>query len=408
MRVALVTQIFPNPSETFIVSKFVGLADRGIDVHVWCHQSSLAAWQSDDRLAGRADLVHRVWPRLDQARPSALRRLARALGTADRRAVALAAARSVPRGGPRSTAHRALFAAGLHALEPDVVHFEFATDAQRWIAALDGFDCPMTVSVRGFDVNYVGLGREDWYEPVWARVAAVHVLGEDLWQRALGRGCPPSMAHSFIRPAIDLEYFGPVARRNGVLGTPERPLRLLSVSRLHWKKGLIHAIDAAARLRADGVRVDYRIAGEGPDGAELHAAVADLDLGGVVTFLGAVRRAEVRDELHRADLLVHPAVSEGFSNAVVEAQATQLPVVATDADGLRENVEAGVTGRIVARRDAAALADAIAGLAADGDLRIRMGLAGRERAVTRHQMSDHLDAWEAFYQGVLARRTPSW
>jgi colanic acid/amylovoran biosynthesis glycosyltransferase len=404
MRVVLVTDIFPNPSETFIVSKFVGLADRGVDIHVWCDRSSLAAWRSDDRLVGRADLLNRIWPRIDQARPPALRRLLHAVGTGDRRAVAFAAARSALGGGPRLTAQRAVFAGGLRALEPDVVHFEFATDARRWVAALDGFDCPTTVSVRGFDVNYVGLGQEDWYQSVWSRVAAVHVLGEDLWRRTLERGCPPSMAHSFIRPAIDLEYFGAAARRGGALGTLEQPLRLLSVSRLHWKKGLIHALGAVARLRADGVRTDYRIAGDGPDSAELHAAVADLDLGGIVTILGALRRDEVRNELRRADLLVHPAVSEGFSNAVVEAQATGLPVVATDADGLPENVQAGVSGLIVPRRDTVALANAIAALAADGDLRIRMGVSGRERAVARHQMSDHLDAWEAFYRSVLVRR----
>ena len=72
----------------------------------------------------------------------------------------------------------------------------------------------------------------------------------------------------------------------------------------------------------------------------------------------------VLGELRAADVLLHPAVSEGFGNAVMEAQAVEVPVVCTDADGLRENVVDGVTGLVVPRRDASALAAALERLAA--------------------------------------------
>jgi colanic acid/amylovoran biosynthesis glycosyltransferase len=103
-------------------------------------------------------------------------------------------------------------------------------------------------------------------------------------------------------------------------------------------------------------------------------------------------------------VVLHSAVSEGFGNVVVEAQAHGVPVVCTDAGGLPENVEHEVTGIVVPRRDPTAMADAVARLAADGDLRAAMGSAGRARVEVRFRLEDQLDAWERFYDEAVARR----
>ena len=74
-----------------------------------------------------------------------------------------------------------------------------------------------------------------------------------------------------------------------------------------------------------------------------------------------------------------------------------VPVVCTYADGLRENIEDGVTGFLVPRRDPKAMAEKLALLAGDGDLRHKMGAAGRTRVESRFQMAEQLDTFEAFY-----------
>jgi glycosyltransferase involved in cell wall biosynthesis len=79
-----------------------------------------------------------------------------------------------------------------------------------------------------------------------------------------------------------------------------------------------------------------------------------------------------------------------------------VPVVCTDADGLAENVEHGVTGLVVPRRDPAALAAAVAELAADPDRRQRMGQAGRERAIRVFPPAAEIDGFEAFYRDILS------
>jgi hypothetical protein len=102
-----------------------------------------------------------------------------------------------------------------------------------------------------------------------------------------------------------------------------------------------------------------------------------------------------------ADVHVHSAVSEGFCVSVIEAQAMGLPIVCTDADGLRENVAHNETGFVVARRDAEALAGRVRELAQDDSLRARMGSAARRRAEERFDVSRQLDGIETLYRTAL-------
>ena len=94
------------------------------------------------------------------------------------------------------------------------------------------------MSFRGFDLNYVGLDDPGFYDTVWSGIDCVHCLGEDLWRRALA-GCPPAMRTRLIPPAVDGTRFSPPERGVESIGTPDRPLRTLSVGRLHWKRATI-------------------------------------------------------------------------------------------------------------------------------------------------------------------------
>src|SRR6185437_2247036 len=111
--------------------------------------------------------------------------------------------------------------------------------------------------------------------------------------------------------------------------------------------------------------------------AELQALVQELGLAARFHFLGGV--ADTRDHLAAADIFVLPSRSEGFSNAIVEAMAASLPVVATDVGGNAEAVKDGVTGLVVPPEDADALAAAISQLLTDPAKAKSMGAAGKQR-----------------------------
>jgi colanic acid/amylovoran biosynthesis glycosyltransferase len=201
-----------------------------------------------------------------------------------------------------------------------------------------------------------------------------------------------------IPPAVDLTFIPkapPTA--NEKVGTQDRPLRILSVGRLHWKKGYDYALQAVKGLVDQGIHCEYRIIGDGGHQAALDFSRHQLGLTQDVEFLGGLPHTQVIEQLHWADVFLHAAVSEGFCNAVLEAQAVGLAVVCTDADGLRENVVDGITGFVVPRRDPYAMAEKLSLLAQDGCLRQRMGQNGRVRVERHFQLEQQLDAFEDFY-----------
>jgi colanic acid/amylovoran biosynthesis glycosyltransferase len=402
-RIGLIVPEFPRVSETFIVTKFLGLLERGWDVQIFCGRSEEAQWERFPQLKevpGVSSRVHVSWPHEPRWKAILLGPLA-VLGCF--LSAPLATLAYLSRGRRRYGLRilRMLYLdAEVVRLGCDLIHFEFGAPAAQRMYLRDLLGCPVIVSFRGYDLNYVGLEEPDYYAEVWQKAAAVHLLGEDLWRRARHRGCPPEKPHALIPPAIDTRFFDPGEEKRGSVAGP--PLRILSVGRLEWKKGYEDALVAVRKLLDRGIRCEYRILGAGAFLGALGFARYQLGLMDQVTFLGAGSRQDVKTEMSGADVFFHAAVSEGFCNAVLEAQAMRLPVVCTDADGLPENVEDGVTGLVVGRRNTAAMADALAKLAGDEELRRQMGRAGRDRVTARFQLQDQVSAFEELYRSVLS------
>jgi colanic acid/amylovoran biosynthesis glycosyltransferase len=234
MRLAMVVPAFPRLSETFLVTKALGLVDRGVDVQVVCTSGADGDWDAfgpDHPVQSLRARVHVTG--LPGRRPAAVLGAARQAGRLARSPGAVR--RHLTTGGASTAVRaRALVAdGGLLALDPDVIHFEFGSLAVGRMAVRERLDAAVTVSFRGYDLAYVGLDDPDHYAEVWAAADGVHVLGEDLWRRAQRRGAPADLPHALIAPALDPSAIVPAAARPGALGTTEAPLRILSVGRRH-------------------------------------------------------------------------------------------------------------------------------------------------------------------------------
>lgn len=405
MRAILFISSFPMLSETFLVSKFLGLLGMGWDVHIVCYESNPAQWLNYPALnkLGIRKRVHRTWPHRPRwlalaLLPAALVACLFANPDGTLRYLRLA----IRRWGWIKGLRRFYLDAAFIVLRPDLIHFEFGALAIEQADIGELLGCKVTVSFRGYDLNFSGQGDTGYYSSVWCHADALHLLGQDLWQRAVRRGCPPNKAHELIPPAIDIEKFLPEERGSfEPLGTVERPLRILSVGRLEWKKGYDFALQAVRLLQDAGVECEYRVIGSGAYLEPLAFTRHQLGLENCVEFLGGLSHPQVIEQMNWADVLLHAAVSEGFCNAVLEAQAIQLPVVCTDAGGLRENVEDGETGFIVPRRDPQALAEKLSRLAQDPRLRQRMGQSGRERVTSQFALVDQINRFDQFYRRVL-------
>lgn len=176
---------------------------------------------------------------------------------------------------------------------------------------------------------------------------------------------------------VDLTRFTPVDHDR------ER-ISVIFAGRLLATKGVRFLVEAAALLRQWGVAADVTVLGD-PDVGNPDAIdpmqIEQWKSEGVVNFPGHVD--DVSTALMQADVAVLPSEREGLSRFLLEACAAGLPIVATDVPGNRHVVDEGVTGFLVPHGDAHALAQAIARLASDRDLRKTMGAAAREKAERR-------------------------
>ncbi len=153
---------------------------------------------------------------------------------------------------------------------------------------------------------------------------------------------------------------------------------ITTVGNIRRVKGHDILIKAAASIVSRFPNVSFSIGGEvlDPDYfAELQTLVQDLNLSDHFHFAGGITR--LSEHLSAADIFVLPSRSEGFSNAIVEAMAASLPVVATNVGGNAEAVKDGISGLIVPPEDPEALSAAIASLLSDPARANAMGTAGR-------------------------------
>jgi glycosyltransferase involved in cell wall biosynthesis len=173
-----------------------------------------------------------------------------------------------------------------------------------------------------------------------------------------------------------------------------------TVGNIRRVKGHDVFIRAAASVAAQFPKVTFSIAGDvlEPDYfAELQALVRDLNLSDRFYFSGGV--TNLREHLSAADVFVLPSRSEGFSNAIVEAMAASLPVVATNVGGNAEAVQDGVSGVIVPPENPDALAAAIVRLLSDSAKAKQMGAEGKrlaaEKFTTEAMMTQITGAYES-------------
>ena len=184
--------------------------------------------------------------------------------------------------------------------------------------------------------------------------------------------------------------------------SPRAPVAVC-VSNFYSYKGHDDLVAAVARVAEDFPDATFVFIGR--DGGSLEATrSAARDLGVLPRLLFAGHRTDVPDFLRAADLFVHPSHQEGFSNAILEAMAAGLPVVACDVGGNPEAVVDGETGRLVPPRCPGRLSEAISGLLRDEGKRRAMGEAGRLRAEERFSLGRMVAEVEAMYESLVPRK----
>jgi glycosyltransferase involved in cell wall biosynthesis len=244
-----------------------------------------------------------------------------------------------------------------------------------------------------------------WQRLLWNRTDQVLSVSETL-KRELCRtiGFAPHRI-KVVPNGVDAQRFRPLedstVRRAEFAGTPDE-LVIGTVGHLAAVKDYPTLLRAVGVLHGRGIPCRTIIAGEGEERATLQQLATDLSIRDRVILTG--KRDDVPELLNTFDVFALPSLHEGMPNAVMEAMACGIPVVATRVGGVPELITDGLTGFLTTPRDAGALADVLTSLARDRHLRRRVGAAGRERILGQFTLDRMVGTYSANYIDVVTQK----
>jgi glycosyltransferase involved in cell wall biosynthesis len=282
-----------------------------------------------------------------------------------------------------------------HAAEPfDVVHAQYGyPTGYAALRAARELGLPCVISIQGGDGHWVGdcCGTHRRAMQTVCRDADAVIIGSDSFAgEVTERLDVPRDVFTIIPGAVDTSRFHPSSDRR--LGDLNEPPRLLYHGRVDARKGVLELLDAVTLLRGAGRDFSLQISGIGPDYEETKRraeGMAGVSVTGHADYFAA-------PNIYRsADVFVSPTHAEGFSNTILEAMASGLPIVSCEAVGVVDCLQHERDALLVPVSDVRALAAAIARLLDGAPLRRR--LAGNALAEVRA-----LYAWPAIAQQIAA------
>jgi glycosyltransferase involved in cell wall biosynthesis len=233
------------------------------------------------------------------------------------------------------------------------------------------------------------------------RYESVICVSEDLYSLCLKYGVSQERC-VLIENAIDTQQF----RRSVDLATAKRKFGIGddryvigAVGRLSEEKGFDVLIRSVDQLLTRGFNVELRIVGEGDQEAELLRLIAELGREERIRLVGF--QAETIPFYEGIDVFALSSFREGLPNVLLEAMTLEVPVVATRVAGIPRLIEHGVNGLLVDKGSASDLADAVASLLGDSQLRSRLSLAGRATIERNHSFEVRIQKIRDIYDILL-------
>ena len=318
--------------------------------------------------------------------------------------------RHVPGRGLRDVHRAGALAELIRRLRPDVVHTHLTYANILGTLAAKLAQRPCVASIHNVDSNQLKLASpKRWLEGQVLRRWATRVV-------VVAEGARPRVAHNFGVPADHLVTlsnaldphtvrlpvpYNRAAMRRALGATPGESL-LCTIARLDPSKGQTYFLQALAEVRARNPRIRFRalLVGDGPRREDLRRVAASLGLADRVHLLGI--RRDVAEIIAASDVFVLPSLNEGLSQALLEAMALGVPVIATDVGGTADAVVPGRTGWLVAAADSSGLATAIDHVLGNEREAATRAAAARNLIQRQFSLTSHLARLEDLYRQVAA------
>jgi colanic acid/amylovoran biosynthesis glycosyltransferase len=276
----------------------------------------------------------------------------------------------------------------------DWLHFGFATMGINRELVGKAIGAKVAVSFRGYDISIYPLKHPGCYNQLWNNLDKVHTISDDLLNEAHQLGLPKTVETVKITPAIEVSHF--IHTRTNYF--ENKIIRILTVGRLHWKKGHEYILEALSKVKKSGYSIEYTMVGSGEEYERLLFAVYQLGLTNEVKFIGKKEHSEIPKLMASHDVYIQYSVQEGFCNAVIEAQAAGMLCIVSDAEGLSENVLHEKTGWVVTKRQPELLAEQILStITMDQEMLDKIRVTAVQRVTNNFNLEKQKIEFEQFY-----------
>ena len=268
------------------------------------------------------------------------------------------------------------------------------------------FYLPVITTLHGTDITLVGADRS--YLPI-----TKYGLQESDGVTAVSRFLKQATIETFDFDEIEVipNFICPnyyhrdldLPLRGELVGEGET--LLVHVSNFRPVKRAIDCIEILAKVREKGGNARLVMVGDGPERSACEYRCEQLGVCDYVSFVG--KRANIADYLAVADIFLLPSESESFGLAALEAQACEVPSIASRIGGIPEVVTDNETGFLSDVRDTDKMSDDALRLVNDPDMRIEMGKNARQSAVSRYSATEIIPQYMRFYEKVLGAKGAS-
>lgn len=281
----------------------------------------------------------------------------------------------------------------------DVVHAQYGyPTGLAALMAAEQLGVPSVVSIQGGDGHWVGDCCSTHREAMLAVLSHADALligarsfANEVTERL---GTPPER-FTIVPGAVDVDRFHPPEDREP--GDLQEPPVFLYHGRIDARKGALDTLDAFRALLDEGHDARLRMSGIGPDADAAREKIDALGLSSHAEMTGAADYADAPAVYREADVFLSPTYAEGFSNTILEAMATGLPVVSCRAVGVVDCLTGGEDALLTEPGDTGALAEAMQRLLTDEAVRRRLARAALAEARTDYAWSTRAEQIAALY-----------
>jgi colanic acid/amylovoran biosynthesis glycosyltransferase len=405
MNIAFIINEFPTLSETFILNQITGLIDRGhkVDIYAQCPGNTskihpeVLKYRLLERTYYDVPVPHNLFKRL-------LKAIWLVIINFHKSPFVILRSLNVFKYGRQALSLRLLYTVFPYiGRKPyDIIHCHFGPNGLhgvrlRELGAIKG---KIVATFHGYDVNILPrLHGNSYYEKLFQEVDLCTINSDFIGQRIKSLGAD---AEKLVKLPVGVNT-------RKLAFTKRQPesdgeIVILSVGRLVEVKGIEYSIRAIAQIVLKFPNIQYQIAGDGPLREQLRDLSEQLGISEHVKLLGARTTEQVANLYNNAHIFILSGIvgqdgaEEGQGLVLLEAQAAELPVIASRVGGIPESVVDGESGFLVPERDVEALAEKLIYLIEHPEIWPEMGRAGRAYVEANYDINKLNDRLVDIYQ----------